>query len=96
MLTVPPTTALQPAPLSIEGLPLPIAAAIAQLVSAAIYLGTRSTGDWEDSVRDEADERCIALRRVLVDAIRAELSRKPAAAGPRLDASGHITLGAVQ
>lgn len=82
----PPTTALRP--LSIEGLPLPIAAAIAKLVSAAFDLGasTNSSGRYGVMRVQVADDACIATRRALVDVLLAEFQGASTDAKEALDA----------
>jgi hypothetical protein len=75
MLTVPPTTALQPAPLSIEGLPLPISVAIVNLVVTAHVAGFHS--DMNGLPNEHSEDACLAARAALVDAIRVELRIKP-------------------
>lgn len=86
MQIYPPTTTLRP--LSIEGLPLPIAAAIAKLVSAAFDLGssTNSSGRYGVMRVQVADDACIATRRALVDVLLAEFQGSSADAKEALDA----------
>ena len=81
-----------PATPSNPNLPPSISHAIQVLVLTAFSIGA----DGKDTQHPISDEEAVALQfasRELANAIRAELDRKPAA-DPRLDAAGHITLGA--